>query len=127
MTWAEDNFRLNQVDLSRHQFVHFDCLEWLKITRDRFDVIFLDPPSFSNSKRMSQTLDVQRDHPSLIDAAMRLLNPDGILYFSTNLRSFKLSPSLGEKYKVRDISADTIDLDFKRSKNIHHCFQIASL
>lgn len=127
LSWAEDNFRLNRLDLSKHQFVHFDCLEWLKITRDRFDVIFLDPPSFSNSKRMTQTLDVQRDQLTLIETAMRLLNPKGILYFSTNFRQFKLSPQLSEKYKVQDISAETIDLDFKRNKNIHHCYMITAL
>lgn len=127
LKWAEDNFKLNHINLSKHQFVHYDCLEWLKITRDRFDVIFLDPPSFSNSKRMQQTLDVQRDQELLIDAAMRLLNPEGILYFSTNFRHFKLLPSIRAKYKVQDISAETIDLDFKRSKRIHHSFVITKL
>lgn len=124
LSWAEDNFRLNHLDLSKHQFVHFDCLEWLKKTRDHFDVIFLDPPSFSNSKRMTQTLDVQRDQETLIEAAMRLLNPEGILYFSTNFRQFKLSPLISEKYVIRDISPETIDVDFKRSKRIHYCFMI---
>ncbi|CDZ76153.1 Ribosomal RNA large subunit methyltransferase K/L [Legionella massiliensis] len=124
LSWSEDNFRLNHIDLSRHQFIHFDCLEWLQITSDRFDVIFLDPPSFSNSKRMKQTLDVQRDHIDLINAAMRLLNAKGVLYFSTNLRQFKLSPEISQKYKIEDISAETIDLDFKRSKRIHQCYMI---
>lgn len=124
LRWAEDNFRLNSLDLAKHQFIHFDCLEWLKITRDRFDVIFLDPPSFSNSKRMMATLDVQRDQISLIDSAMRLLNPKGVLYFSTNLRQFKLAAEMSQKYKVKDISAQTIDEDFKRSKRIHHCYVI---
>ncbi len=124
LSWAEDNFRLNQLDLSRHQFVQFDCIKWLQKTRDRFDVIFLDPPSFSNSKRMEQTLDVQRDQEALIELAMRCLNPEGILYFSTNFRQFKLSPLICEKYKVHDISAETIDVDFKRNKRIHHCYRI---
>ncbi|MCC5014451.1 bifunctional 23S rRNA (guanine(2069)-N(7))-methyltransferase RlmK/23S rRNA (guanine(2445)-N(2))-methyltransferase RlmL [Legionella sp. 31fI33] len=124
LSWAEDNFKLNHLDLSKHQFIHFDCMEWLKLTRDRFDVIFLDPPSFSNSKRMTVTLDIQRDHQDLIDAAMSLLNPRGSLYFSTNLRQFKLAPQVNEKYKVVDISAETIDLDFKRNKRIHQCFLI---
>lgn len=124
LDWAEDNFKLNHLDLSRHQFVQFDCLEWLKITRDRFDVIFLDPPSFSNSKRMTQTLDIQRDHERLIELAMRVLNPKGVLYFSTNFRQFKLAPQVSEKYQVKDISAETIDLDFKRNQRIHHCYMI---
>ncbi|MBA2650527.1 MAG: bifunctional 23S rRNA (guanine(2069)-N(7))-methyltransferase RlmK/23S rRNA (guanine(2445)-N(2))-methyltransferase RlmL [Legionella sp.] len=124
LRWAEDNFRLNHLSLSKHQFVQSDCREWMKLTKDRFDVIFLDPPSFSNSKRMQDTLDIQRDHRTLVHAAMRLLNPDGILYFSTNLRQFKIDPSLKEKYCVQDISAQTIDLDFKRSSKIHQCFKI---
>ncbi|KTD07742.1 bifunctional 23S rRNA (guanine(2069)-N(7))-methyltransferase RlmK/23S rRNA (guanine(2445)-N(2))-methyltransferase RlmL [Legionella jamestowniensis] len=127
LKWAQDNFKLNRLELSKHQFIHYDCLEWLKKTRDRFDVIFLDPPSFSNSKRMQQTLDVQRDQALLIDAAMRLLNSEGVLYFSTNFRHFKLSPAVSEKYKIQDISAETIDLDFKRSKRIHHCFMITKV
>jgi 23S rRNA (guanine2445-N2)-methyltransferase / 23S rRNA (guanine2069-N7)-methyltransferase len=124
LLWAEDNFRLNHLDLAKHQFVQYDCREWMKITRDRFDVIFLDPPSFSNSKRMTDTLDIQRDQVSLVNAAMRLLNPDGVLYFSTNFRKFTLNPALEEKYAVVDISNQTIDQDFKRNYKIHHCFKI---
>lgn len=124
LNWAEENFILNDLDLSRHQFVQLDCMEWLQRTRDRFDVIFLDPPSFSNSKRMTNTLDVQRDHETLIHAAMRILNPNGKLYFSTNFRSFKLSEALHEQYTVKDISAQTIDEDFKRNQRIHQCFLI---
>lgn len=124
LDWSKENFRLNQLDLSKHQFIQSDCLTWLKRTRDRFDVIFLDPPSFSNSKRMDDTLDIQRDHESLIRAAMHLLYPGGTLYFSTNLRQFKLSPRLLEEYVIRNISAETIDLDFKRNKRIHQCFVI---
>lgn len=126
LNWGEENFKLNQIDLSRHQFIAFDCREWLKITRDRFDVIFLDPPSFSNSKRMTDTLDIQRDQVSLIQSAMRVLNPEGVLYFSTNNRQFKLAPELLEKYKVEDITAKTIDLDFKRNAKIHQCYKITT-
>lgn len=126
LNWAKDNFKLNNLSLAKHQFIQEDCLTWLKTTRDRFDVIFLDPPSFSNSKRMMDTLDVQRDHESLIKAAMKLLYPGGTLYFSTNFRQFKLSPQIREDYQVRDISADTIDIDFKRNPRIHQCFVIES-
>ena len=124
LKWAEDNFRINKIDSAHHQFIAYDCREWLRITRDRFDVIFLDPPSFSNSKRMTDTLDIQRDHVSLIQAAMRLLNPDGIVYFSTNFRQFKMDEVIKEKYAVQDISAQTIDQDFKRNQKIHYCFKI---
>ena len=124
LRWAEDNFRLNRLALSQHEFIAADCREWLKTCRDHFDVIFLDPPSFSNSKRMQDTLDIQRDHSVLIRNAMRLLNPDGILYFSTNFRQFKLDERLKELYSVQDISAQTIDQDFKRNTKIHYCFKI---
>ena len=96
----------------------------MKHCRDHFDVIFLDPPSFSNSKRMPGTLDIQRDHETLIDSAMRLLFPEGELYFSTNFRQFKLSPAINERYQVKDISRETIDEDFKRNLRIHQCFVI---
>lgn len=126
LDWAQENFRLNDLDLSKHQFIQLDCLDWFRRTNDRFDVIFLDPPSFSNSKRMADTLDIQRDHEQLIRAAMHLLNPKGRLYFSTNFRQFKLSKDIGEEYQVSDISAETIDDDFKRDKRIHQCFLITA-
>ena len=124
LAWALDNFKLNHLDVLAHQFIHYDCLQWLYITDERFDVIFLDPPSFSNSKRMEGTLDIQRDHEVLIEAARRLLKPQGVLYFSTNLRQFKLSPDLQASDLVENISATTIDLDFKRNTRIHQCFKI---
>jgi 23S rRNA (guanine2445-N2)-methyltransferase / 23S rRNA (guanine2069-N7)-methyltransferase len=127
LNWAQDNFKLNAIDTSKHQFIQYDCLEWLKITNDHFDVIFLDPPSFSNSKRMEQTLDVQRDHESLIQSAIKLLNPNGVLYFSTNFRQFKLSSEITCQYNVQDISHETIDLDFKRNQKIHKCFLIQNI
>lgn len=124
LQWAQENFKLNHLDLNKHQFIQSDCLTWLKKTRDQFDVIFLDPPSFSNSKRMLGTLDIQRDHEILIRAAMRVLRPEGLLYFSTNARHFKLASSLQEEYQVQDITAATLDLDFKRNSRIHQCFLI---
>ncbi|QBR83056.1 bifunctional 23S rRNA (guanine(2069)-N(7))-methyltransferase RlmK/23S rRNA (guanine(2445)-N(2))-methyltransferase RlmL [Legionella israelensis] len=127
LSWARDNFKLNELDVSQHQFVQSDCLEWLKSCRERFDVIFLDPPSFSNSKRMTQSFDIQRDHIRLIDATMKLLNPRGMLYFSTNLRKFKLSPALEQRYDVKNITAETIDVDFRRSKRIHQCYLLSRL
>ncbi|MGQ3890818.1 bifunctional 23S rRNA (guanine(2069)-N(7))-methyltransferase RlmK/23S rRNA (guanine(2445)-N(2))-methyltransferase RlmL [Legionella sp. CNM-4043-24] len=124
LKWAEENFRLNRINTARHQFVAYDCLAWLELCRDKFDVIFLDPPSFSNSKRMTDTLDVQRDQRRLIDGAMALLAPGGVLYFSTNLRQFRLDAEISEAYQVKNISAETIDLDFKRNTRIHQCYAI---
>lgn len=122
LRWGQDNFKLNHLNLAKHQFIQEDCLSWLKNSRLRFDVIFLDPPSFSNSKRMRESFDIQRDQDAIVSAAMRLLHEDGRLYFSTNFRQFKLSPVLSEKYTVQDISEETIDVDFKRNKRIHRCF-----
>ncbi len=124
LQWGEDNFKLNHLEVRQHEFIQDDCMAWLRRCRAWFDVIFLDPPSFSNSKKMPTTLDVQRDHVMLIDSAMRLLLPGGTLYFSTNLRHFKLSPLMSERYQVQDISAETIDQDFKRDQRIHQCFMI---
>lgn len=127
LSWAQDNFKQNDLNVSRHQFIESDCLTWLRKTRDHFDTIFLDPPSFSNSKKTPETLDIQRDHSQLIHAAMRVLNPGGVLYFSTNLRQFKLDVELTEKYAVKNITVQTLDPDFKDNPRIHTCFKIEKL
>jgi len=124
LAWAQDNFALNNLSLSGHRFVRADCMQWLKLCQEKFDVIFLDPPSFSNSKSMDDVLDVQRDHEQLVDMAMCLLAADGVLYFSNNLSSFKLSSVLFERYQVKDITHQTIDYDFKRKKMPHVCYKI---
>lgn len=125
--WAQENFQLNQLPLHQHQFIQADCLEWLSKCRERFDIIFLDPPSFSNSKRMTGVLDIQRDHIQLIDQAMRLLTPGGTLYFSTNLRQFKLSPCIQERYGVEDINRETLGEDFKRNPKVHQCYRVKNI
>ncbi|HEZ3875876.1 TPA: SAM-dependent methyltransferase, partial [Neisseria meningitidis] len=89
----------------------------------RFDLIVMDPPSFSNSKKMSDILDIQRDHKKLIDGAVKLLASDGILYFSNNLRSFVLDDLVSEQYAVKDISKQSVPEDF-RNKKIHRCWEI---
>lgn len=127
LRWAQENFQLNQLPLHQHQFIQADCLEWLSKCRERFDIIFLDPPSFSNSKRMTGVLDIQRDHIQLIDQAMRLLTPGGVLYFSTNLRQFKLSPCIQERYGVEDINRETLGEDFKRNPKVHQCYRVKNI
>lgn len=124
LSWAQDNFRLNHLNVAKHEFVQADCLEWLQRSTERFDVIFLDPPSFSNSKRMNSILDIARDHEQLIRDAMRLLAPQGILYFSTNFQKFKLAENINQEFNVRNITPETIDLDFKRHPKIHYCCTI---
>ncbi len=104
--------------------VRDDCFHWLETAGGRFDVIFLDPPTFSNSKKMADTLDVQRDHGRLVRLAMARLAPGGTLVFSNNQRRFKLDDELAEAFAVEDISAKTFDPDFQRRPDLHHCFLI---
>ncbi|SHJ91945.1 bifunctional 23S rRNA (guanine(2069)-N(7))-methyltransferase RlmK/23S rRNA (guanine(2445)-N(2))-methyltransferase RlmL [Halomonas caseinilytica] len=124
LDWARENFRLNRLDPSRHRVVRDDCFHWLETAGGRFDVIFLDPPTFSNSKKMADTLDVQRDHGRLVRLAMARLAPGGTLVFSNNQRRFKLDDELAEAFAVEDISAKTFDPDFQRRPDLHHCFLI---
>ncbi|MDZ7923168.1 MAG: bifunctional 23S rRNA (guanine(2069)-N(7))-methyltransferase RlmK/23S rRNA (guanine(2445)-N(2))-methyltransferase RlmL [Marinagarivorans sp.] len=124
LAWAQRNFDLNAIRGTAHQLIHADCLKYLADCRDNFDVIMLDPPSFSNSKKMDGVLDVQRDHVALIKRCMELLLPGGVLYFSNNLRSFKLEADELSNFLVKDISASTIDKDFERHAKIHQCFAI---
>ncbi|MDF2177524.1 bifunctional 23S rRNA (guanine(2069)-N(7))-methyltransferase RlmK/23S rRNA (guanine(2445)-N(2))-methyltransferase RlmL [Aliiglaciecola sp. CAU 1673] len=125
LEWAKRNFTLNGLsNLYQYRFIQADCLEWLREHQQKYDLIFIDPPSFSNSKRMENTWDVQRDHIALLSDANRCLKPGGKIIFSNNLRSFKLDDAgiadLG--LKVENISAKTLPEDFKRNPKIHHCF-----
>ncbi len=127
LNWALRNLELNTRDLRNHRLIRADCKEWLAdaATRaDRYDLILLDPPSFSNSKATEGVLDIQRDHAELIRACVDLLAPNGTLYFSTNLRGFKLNESALAGLDCVNITADTIDEDFRRSPRIHHCWRI---
>jgi 23S rRNA (guanine2445-N2)-methyltransferase / 23S rRNA (guanine2069-N7)-methyltransferase len=129
LDWAQRNLALNinAIKTRDHEFIQADCLEWLRDgarARERYDLIFLDPPTFSNSKRMKGVLDVERDHPALIEACLRLLAPGGLLVFSTNAQRFRLDPAVAERHAVRDISAATLPRDFERNPRIHRCFEI---
>ena len=125
LEWAGKNFSLNGLSGKEHQLVQEDCLKWIKRQKPaQFDLIFLDPPTFSNSKRMETTFDIQKDHAELVSQTMKLLRPGGRLYFSTNLRKFKIDEQLGRDFNVLNISPETIPTDFKRRQKIHHTFQI---
>jgi 23S rRNA (guanine2445-N2)-methyltransferase / 23S rRNA (guanine2069-N7)-methyltransferase len=127
LDWAQRNFTLNNLTGSEHVFIQADCIKWLnEQKKPRYDLIFLDPPTFSNSKRMDQSFDVQKDHGRLIRRALRLLKTGGMLYFSTNRRQFKLDQSIVDQFEVKDISAETIPHDFKRRQNIHYCWMITT-
>ncbi|MCZ0927059.1 bifunctional 23S rRNA (guanine(2069)-N(7))-methyltransferase RlmK/23S rRNA (guanine(2445)-N(2))-methyltransferase RlmL [Halomonas janggokensis] len=122
LEWARDNFTLNKLDPRLHRVVRDDCFRWLETANAEFDLIFMDPPTFSNSKKMRDTLDVQRDHPRLVELAMARLAPGGVLVFSNNQRRFKLDESLGERYVVEDMTARSFDPDFQRRSNAHQVF-----
>ncbi|WP_049256127.1 class I SAM-dependent methyltransferase [Neisseria bacilliformis] len=126
LDWARRNFELNGIDLAKHQIIRADVFQYLQTAFEagkQFDLIVMDPPSFSNSKKMSDTLDIQRDHARLIQGAMKLLAPNGLMYFSNNLRSFALDESIAEQYLVKDISKQSVPDDF-RNKKIHQCWEI---
>jgi 23S rRNA (cytosine1962-C5)-methyltransferase len=126
--WAERNLALNGAALERHAVVRADVLTWLAAAlraRERFDLIVLDPPSFSNSKKMHDVLDVQQDHARLIDQCLHLLRPGGELYFSTNLRSFELDPALAARAGCSDITRKTLPEDF-RDPRIHQAWHFTS-
>jgi 23S rRNA (guanine2445-N2)-methyltransferase / 23S rRNA (guanine2069-N7)-methyltransferase len=142
LEWAQRNLGLNGLSGRQHQFIQADCREWLASAAGRgstigagaadgaagpFDLIFLDPPTFSNSKRMEGVLDVERDHPALIDACARLLAPGGCIVFSTNAQRFRMDESVPARFATKDISAATLPRDFERNPRIHRCFEIRPL
>ncbi len=125
LSWMEQNLQINGYSTTMGNYLYqSDVMDWLWDTYDRFDLIFCDPPTFSNSKSRRNNFDVQRDHAALIKAAAMHLSPGGTLIFSNNLRRFRLDDEIREKYVVEDITEKTIGDDFKRDMNIHHCYLI---
>lgn len=129
LDWAQRNLTLNGIQGEQHEFIQADCVQWLAQQQKspwnkRFDLIFLDPPTFSTSKRMEGTFDVQRDHVALIRAAVALLERDGVLIFSNNFRKFSLDTDALSDLDIDDISAKTIPPDFSRNPKIHRCWRI---
>ncbi|MFN2359667.1 MAG: bifunctional 23S rRNA (guanine(2069)-N(7))-methyltransferase RlmK/23S rRNA (guanine(2445)-N(2))-methyltransferase RlmL [Marinobacter sp.] len=127
VNWAQENLALNGADASHHRVEQADCLEWLssRPTPDqRFDLIFMDPPTFSNSARMAGVLDIQKDHGRMIRQAMQRLTSEGLLIFSTNFRRFRLDEGLQEEFAIEEVTGDTLDRDFQRNARIHRCWHI---
>jgi 23S rRNA (guanine2445-N2)-methyltransferase / 23S rRNA (guanine2069-N7)-methyltransferase len=123
LDWALRNLELNGLRDGRHGFLQADCLAWL--ARDdgqRFDLAFVDPPTFSNSKRMQDEFDVQRDHVRLLRDVLRRLEPDGLLVFSCNLQRFKLDREALADLVIDDWTRNTIPRDFARNARIHHAY-----
>jgi len=133
LSWAQENMKLNGFGGSSHRFIQSDVFTWLREEKEhlnrkdektRYGLIFLDPPTFSNSKRFSGSFDTQRDHVTLIHLTMKRLEFGGTLIFSTNFRKFQLDQSLAEEYAVTDISSSTIPQDYSRNRSIHQCWMI---
>jgi 23S rRNA (guanine2445-N2)-methyltransferase / 23S rRNA (guanine2069-N7)-methyltransferase len=129
LDWAKQNLAVNGFSGPDHEFIQDDCIAWLQTAvteRRSYDLIFLDPPTFSNSKRMDDILDIQRDHADLVHRCMALLARDGKLVFSNNAQKFKLDAALSERYHIQDITRATLPRDFERNPRIHQCFEITA-
>ena len=120
--WGRENFLLNGISLENHTIIRADCLKFLETERNKYDLIVIDPPTLSRSKKMDGFFDVQEDYAGLILRALRLLAPQGTLFFSTNFRKFKFDPSLFSKCSIQEITPKTIPLDF-HNKKIHRCWK----
>ncbi len=116
-------FTANGFGGEAHRLVEADVMAWLAHDRGRYDLIYVDPPSFSNSKR-AEDFDVQRDHARLLGLCAARLAPGGRILFSNNLRRFRLDPALAERLLIEDITTSTIPFDFARNQRIHHCFEL---
>ena len=124
LDWLRKNLAQNNLQADSNSLVKADCQGWLEQQHQRYDLVLLDPPSFSNSKSLETSFDVQRDHLQLVRQAMGVLRPGGQLYFSNNRRGFKLDDSLREEFLCEDITSATLDPDFQRNSKIHCCWSI---
>ncbi|ACR68573.1 bifunctional 23S rRNA (guanine(2069)-N(7))-methyltransferase RlmK/23S rRNA (guanine(2445)-N(2))-methyltransferase RlmL [Edwardsiella ictaluri] len=126
LEWAERNLRLNGLTGRQHRLVQADCLNYLHHCEDKFDLIFIDPPTFSNSKRMEGTFDVQRDHLDLMRDLARILRPGGTIMFSNNKRGFKMDlAGLAQRgLQAQEITDRTLSADFARNRQIHNCWLV---
>jgi 23S rRNA (guanine2445-N2)-methyltransferase / 23S rRNA (guanine2069-N7)-methyltransferase len=126
LNWAQDNFDLNKLNGHKYEFIQADCLDWLKKNTTTFDVIFIDPPTFSNSKRMEDSFDVQRDHVDLITDALKSLADGGEIFFTNNKRNFKMDFDAMEALgvKAQAMSDITRYKYFSRNKHIHNSWSI---
>lgn len=122
--WGRENFLLNSLPLKNNPIIREDCLQFLQKEREVYDLIVIDPPTISRSKKMDHMFDIQKDYPFLISKALSLLSREGILIFSTNSRDFHFDEDLFDGCSIVDISKKTIPLDF-HSQKIHRCWKIS--
>lgn len=123
LRWTRENLDRNGFGGNAHRLIRADCLQWIQRCRDRFDLIFLDPPTFSTSKAMQQAFDVQRDHGPLIRTCLKRLKPGGLLIFSTNFMDFELDPNIAAQFACEEITRQTVPPDFARGRP-HRCWEI---
>lgn len=128
LSWAEDNFKLNKfIDDKKYQFVRADVKQYLdELPGDYYDIVVMDPPTFSNSKMMKDFLDIQRDHVELLNKVLAATKPGGIIYFSTNSRKFEMDRANLSSSNVKDITKATTPFDFQ-GKLLRWCFQIVKV
>lgn len=119
--WGRDNFIVNNLSLKNNEIIRADCLKFLEHETRSYDVLVIDPPTISRSKKMDEMFDIQEDYVRLLKLALPLLAPKGSLFFSTNSRKFKFDPSHFKGYHVSDITEKTIPIDFHSAK-IHQCY-----
>lgn len=130
LDWAKENMQINDYEGEQYTFLKADCIKWLdKASHDmtmqgKYDLILLDPPTFSNSKSMDYPFDVQNDHLHMIEKCIKILSFDGMVIFSNNYKKFKMNEKLTRKYHVEDVTYKTTDEDFKRNKSGHQCWLI---
>jgi 23S rRNA (guanine2445-N2)-methyltransferase / 23S rRNA (guanine2069-N7)-methyltransferase len=129
LNWAKENFRINGLSGPEHQFIQMDVLTWLARCQSSYDLIFIDPPTFSNSKRMAQTLDINRDYIHLLKNLKRILRPDGLIIFSNNSRQFKMDAEQLARLglAVQDVTKQSIPRDFQGNPKIHNCWEVTHL
>jgi 23S rRNA (cytosine1962-C5)-methyltransferase len=123
-TWGRNNFSLNGIPLKNNPVIRADCLKFLDEEIARYDVIIIDPPTISRSKKMDQMFDIQLDYIPLLTKALKLLSQGGMIFFSTNSRKFRFDETLFKPYSVVDISPKTLPIDFHDPK-IHRCWKIS--
>ena len=127
LDWGARNFGLNGIEGGEHRFERMDARTYLASDCGFFDLMYIDPPSFSNRSGDPDVFDVQRDHVSLLEQAMSHLGPGGEVYFATNLRGFRLSQTVQRFASVNDLSSETLPPDFTRSHRTHHLFRLTHL
>jgi 23S rRNA (guanine2445-N2)-methyltransferase / 23S rRNA (guanine2069-N7)-methyltransferase len=127
LQWAQRNLELNSLYSPNHEYIARDCVEFVNEAVEggerKYDIVIIDPPTYSNSKRLDDDWNVQTGHAELLNATLKLLNPDGVIYFSTNFRKFKLYQDQLSNFSIQEISKHTVPEDF-RNRRIHRCWKL---